>query len=161
MELVKIEKTSTGFSIDPNPYLDVLAELRGELPPGAWSFVSDSGHYDFYSERCVKDLRPISISVGGAGDDYSVMIRFAFNSFAPEQLHIRYSGVSVLLVKMDDGSTASNHVSSGLLRQLGPVLLDEVMPHEYGCVHEIKLTGGQIRVVCADLQAEWISPDRQ
>jgi len=58
MELVKIEKTSTGFSIDPNPYLDVLAELRGELPPGAWSFVSDSGHYDFYSERCVKDLRP-------------------------------------------------------------------------------------------------------
>jgi hypothetical protein len=34
--------------------------------------------------------------------------------------------------------------------------LDEILPHEHGCSHEIKMINGLITVVCADLTATWI-----
>ncbi|WP_147143898.1 hypothetical protein [Stackebrandtia albiflava] len=40
-------------------------------------------------------------------------------------------------------------------RRPGPVQLDEVLPHEAGCRHDIALIGGRVRVVAADLRAEW------
>jgi hypothetical protein len=38
---------------------------------------------------------------------------------------------------------------------LGDFQLDEILPHDKGVSHEIKLTGGVIRVVASDLHAEW------
>lgn len=40
-------------------------------------------------------------------------------------------------------------------RRLGDVQLDEILPHEKGCSHEIEMTGGTIRAVSGDLVAEW------
>ncbi len=57
MKLIRIEPTEHGFFLDPKPYVDQLAQLTAELPPGAAAFANDPGHYDFYSLRCPKDLK--------------------------------------------------------------------------------------------------------
>ena len=41
-------------------------------------------------------------------------------------------------------------------RRLSDVQLDETLPHEHGCTHEIKMIKGLIAVVCADLTAKWV-----
>lgn len=161
MRLVKIEKTSTGFALDPNAYLDKLPDLRAQLPPGAWAFASDPEHYDHHSERCVKDLKLVALAadVDGDADDGALRVRFAFNDVAPEQLTIRYEDASSVLIHSDADARMKAYGAErkGLMHRLGPVQLDEVMPHPDGCEHEIKLIGGTIRIVCADLVASWIS----
>src|SRR5215470_11302016 len=58
MEYVVVEWQGNGvLSHDPTPYLAELPRLRGLLPPGAREFACDPAHYDFYSARCVKDLK--------------------------------------------------------------------------------------------------------
>jgi hypothetical protein len=41
-------------------------------------------------------------------------------------------------------------------RRLSDVQLDEILLHEHGCSHEIKMINGLIAIVCADLTATWI-----
>jgi hypothetical protein len=38
---------------------------------------------------------------------------------------------------------------------LGDVVLDEVLPHEGGCTHEIACRPGTLVVACRDLVAVW------
>ncbi|MBS2966873.1 hypothetical protein KGA66_27820 [Actinocrinis puniceicyclus] len=158
MRFIKVERRDEprGYFLSATEYREQLPELQTELPPGAWAFASNSDHYDFYSERCVKDLKLLALSVAEKSDGTSVVIRFGFNSVAPEQLLIRYTGVSALFVGADAADVA-NGPDSDLVRHLGPIQLDEILPHKYGCEHEIKLIGGTIRIVCADLSASWVA----
>lgn len=64
-------------------------------------------------------------------------------------LTIRYSGVRSVEVADDDGGPIE-------LSDSNTVRLDEVLPHEAGCSHELRLTTGTVRIVCADLTAEWV-----
>jgi hypothetical protein len=43
--------------------------------------------------------------------------------------------------------------------QLGDVILDEVLPHELGCQHEIVCLFGLLIVTSQDLSATWIHAD--
>ncbi|MFD3333820.1 hypothetical protein ACFWV1_14400 [Streptomyces sp. NPDC058700] len=39
---------------------------------------------------------------------------------------------------------------------LGPVILDEILPHRNGCRHEVACWDGTLTIVCRDLRATWI-----
>ncbi|MEV4704083.1 hypothetical protein [Actinoplanes sp. NPDC049316] len=157
MKLVKVSSTDGPWAsqlLDPQPYLNKLPELEAHLPEGARSFATDVDHYDFASARCVKDLRFAGMSIGEAGHGrLAVEIRFAPNRFKHAAgLVLTYDDVVGLDVGA--GPRGEKRMWPDTPR-LGDVQLDEIMPHERGCTHEVKLTGGSIVVTAGDLHAEW------
>lgn len=74
-------------------------------------------------------------------------VDFGHNCWKHEQdLLIRYTGVP--------GFTADPvgaHRGTGF----GAVILDEILPHEDGCSHEIACWDGTLTLVCRDLRATW------
>jgi hypothetical protein len=149
MKFVKVEwrDETCGFWLDPRPYLGELPKMKSTLPPGAWSFVSDPCHYDFSSIRCVKDLGLESI-VAPCGDRQALEILFSPNPWKHEDaLRIRYEGVEKLSVDWENQSAGGGAKDT--------VLLDEIVPTDTGCRHEIALTGAMIAIACTDLTASW------
>lgn len=148
MRFVKAEWDSemNGFSLDPSSYLAELPHMRDALPAGAWAFASDVEHYRMRSSRCVKDLELAGISV--PADKCGVLtLEFAPNQWKHESgLRIRYSGVSHFSIDYDQSID---------WMQTDTVLLDEILPREGGCLHEITLTDASIIVHCQDLEAVW------
>lgn len=154
MRFVKIERTQDGFSLDPSAYLAFLNEHAGSLPSGAAAFACDPQHYDFYGTRCVKDLRLASMSIVDGHGVLSMELSFAPNTFKHDSgLKIRY--LNLLNVSVDASPSVKLKESWPETRRLGDVQLDEVLAHEEGCSHEIRMTGGTILVVSADFVAEW------
>jgi hypothetical protein len=149
MRYVDLNATMAGRpgGIDPGPYLAVLAVLAPQLPAGARAFAADPEHYDFTSGHCVKDL---TISRVQFSDDLpGLEIALRHNCWKHEDdLVIRYQGVGKLTAAFGYGS--SNWTSD---RQ---VILDEILPHDHGCSHEIACWSGSLAVVCRDLTATWI-----
>jgi hypothetical protein len=95
----------------------------------------------------VKDLRPLALPPAVDFPE-QCEIHFTWSGCQDEVLTIRYSGVSSVEITADDGG----HLE---LSDFNNVRLDEVFPHEAGCTHELRLTTGTVRIVCADLVAEW------
>ncbi|WP_405900515.1 hypothetical protein OG242_26430 [Streptomyces sp. NBC_00727] len=148
MKFVKAEWDAEvhGFDLDPSAYLGELPKMRDALPPGAWAHASDAEHYRMRSSRCVKDLELAEISVP-TDKRGIVVIDFAANQWKHESgLRIRYSGVSHFSIDYDQSID---------WMQADTVLLDEVLPREGGCLHEIALTDASITVHCQDLEAVW------
>ncbi|MBE8471449.1 hypothetical protein [Streptomyces justiciae] len=134
--------------IDPRAYLGRLPELAESLPPGARAFATDPGHYDFSGKRCVKDLKPLQVRRTGDGE---IEIRFGHNCWKhDEDLLVRYMGVSRFQVDVLDVCDVA---------ALGDVILDEVLPYEGGCTHEVACRPGTLVVACRDLVAEWVPAD--
>ncbi|MFD4131235.1 hypothetical protein [Streptomyces goshikiensis] len=135
-----------GFDLDPSAYLAELQNMRDELPAGAWAFASDAEHYSMRSSRCVKDLELAAISV--PTDKRGVLtLEFSANQWKHESgLLIRYSGVSHFSIDYDQSID---------WMQADAVLLDEILPRQDGCLHEIALTDASITVHCRDLEAIW------
>ncbi|MEJ3743376.1 hypothetical protein WEI85_08825 [Actinomycetes bacterium KLBMP 9797] len=141
MKYIKIEQTELGFSLDPTAYLDRLEAIAAQLPPGAAAFAREPGHYAF-GDRCPKDLKLDRASLVGTA------LELSFVGYTPEpRLVIRYDGVVSFTAAADEGED-----------DLGRVQLDEILPHDRGCRHEIKLIAGTVAVVCADLTAKWTLP---
>ena len=142
MELVVVEWQDGALMHDPSPYLDKLPELGPRLPAGARAFASDPEHYDFAGPRCVKDLEFGGLSLGGG--PLALELRLEANPWKhSERLVIRYAGVAGVRVGGDP------KVGLSSLR------LDEILPHEHGCSHELMFLTGTVQVICADLQARW------
>lgn len=148
MEYVDVDARTgelSGF-LDPARYLSSLPSIAGDLPPGARAFATDPDHYDFRSRRCVKDLTVQAVR--GAGTE-EVEVELRHNCWKhDEDLIVRYTGVSSFLIDSVDG----DHVRG---TGLGAVILDEILPHEDGCAHEIACWDGTLTVVCRDLRATW------
>lgn len=137
-----------GFALDPQPYLEALAGLAGDLPPGAREWAGDSAHYDFSSVRCVKDLTVGRIGLVDEGPRLVVEIDLRPNEWKHDEgLLLRYSDVRNLRVDTDEGD--------GTEPRLGSLQLDEALPHPAGVAHEIAFTNGSVLVVAADLTARW------
>ncbi|WP_431771715.1 hypothetical protein [Streptomyces cucumeris] len=136
----------SGFNINPAPYLEALPDLLTSLPPGARGFASEETHYSFSSLRCVKDLQLAEITTPvNKGDALS--IRFAPNEWKHEEgLLIRYFGVTRFQL---DFKREADWMSDEA------VLIDEILPRDGGCSHEIELTDSRIHVECEDLTAIW------
>ena len=141
--------------LDPDPYLRELPGLLGQLPPGARAFATDSDHYDFSSLRSVKDLKIDSLVIRETGSaQIGVEVSFAPNQFKHSAgLVIRYEGVVAIAVDVDPIGEGSRIWPD--TRRLGDLQLDEILPADGGCTHEVKMTGGTLLVTCRDLVAKW------
>ncbi|MEU9824003.1 hypothetical protein [Micromonospora chersina] len=157
MRFVKVEVLrdgTRGYALNADEYLRVLPELKDVLPPGAREFAVDPDHYNFFGPRCVKDLQMGRLVVSDAHDRLSVSLWLLPNTFKHERgLMIQYVDVVELAVDVS-GSPRARHVWPET-RRLGDVQLDEILPHEKGCSHELQMTGGSMRLVAADLVARW------
>jgi hypothetical protein len=146
MRYVQVIDDDGAMSLDPQPYLDVLPEIGPRLPQGARQFATDPEHYDFYGNRCVKDLALVR-------EDYHVetetcTVVFAPNSFKHESgLTVNYSGVESVEVRMESSPFPNPMRFS--------VLLDEILPEDGGIVHEYCLRSGSVVIRAADLVAVW------
>jgi hypothetical protein len=150
MEYVNLDAQVGGLSgvLDPSRYLEHLPSISGDLPPGARSFATDRDHYDFHSRRCVKDLT--LRAVRGAGGE-AMEVEFQHNCWKHDRdLVIRYTDVSSFVIDPANGDRGSD---------LGAVILDEILPHNGGCSHEIACWDGTLAIVCRDLQAIWTEAD--
>lgn len=159
MKYAVVTGTSTGFMIDATPYLKVLSELAPQLPPGARKFVSEEAHFEFMGAFAIKDLRfsRLVLTEVEYGGGLRLAISFAPNRFKHDRgLVITYEDVLEFSVRSGDERFAD--IERDLRNHPGDVLIDEVLPHAHGCVHEIALTVGVIRVLCADLHASWVDP---
>lgn len=145
------------INLDARAYLALLPTLAGELPPGARAFATEPGHYDFYGERCVKDLKPQSLLRGEADGEAWVQLGLRHNCWKHEEdLSIRYTGVASLSLDCPDPAEWPS-------LNFTEVTLDEILPHEHGCSHEIGFLTGSLTVVCRDLTATWteaVCPDK-
>ncbi|MCY0939686.1 hypothetical protein [Streptomyces sp. H34-S4] len=136
--------------ISPARYLEHLTSLADDLPTGARGFATAPDHYDFSSKRCVKDLELQHIRGVGA-DDQQMEIQLQHSRWKhDEDLVIRYTGVS----SFNAGSTEDDDWG-----HLGTVILDEILPHQNGCSHEIAFWEGSLAIVCRDLVASWTGAD--
>lgn len=151
MKYVRIEQGQDPWLaniLDPTEYISKLEELSKSLPSGARSYSLSSGHYDPCSPWCVKDLKLKEANLS-VGETMSLRLSFLPNQFKHESgLVINYVDVSSFSV-----STELEGESDPL--ELGDLQLDEILPHQVGCSHEISFTGGSIFVVCRDLRAYW------
>ena len=69
-----------------------------------------------------------------------------------EWLVLRYSDVSSMTLDV----APPNPGSSPRFENLA---LDEILPDQYGCSHEIAFWDSTVRVVCRDLTAEWVTKE--
>lgn len=148
MRFVRVEWDTEyrGFFIDPGAYRQELPGLLGSLPPGAANYAAEPGHFDFGSRRCVKDLRLAEVS---APVDKSGVLSLRFTPSPwkhDEGLLLRYAEVTRFTL---DFERAADWMA------VEAVLMDEVLPREGGCSHEIQLTDSRILVECADLTSTW------
>ena len=151
MKYVELNATVNNISgvISGQAYLRLLPRLAPGLPAGARAFATDPQHYDFYSRRCVKDLTIDALSFRGDDGQLTIEITFGHNCWKHEEnLVITYSGVSTSELRLEDGT--SNWTN------LKPVILDEVLPHDHGCTHEIACRAGTLTIVSTDLVASWV-----
>ncbi|MFB7670621.1 hypothetical protein ACFC26_04310 [Kitasatospora purpeofusca] len=136
--------------LDPGRYLELLPELSAGLPPGARAFATDRSHYDFAGRRCVKDLtfhRAAFLQDGEALD-----LRLRHNCWKhDEDLVIRYAGVTAVRIRTPDEPSTWD--------DLGTLILDEILPHDRGCTHEMAFRPGSVIVTCNDLTATWVAAD--
>jgi hypothetical protein len=133
---------------DATQYLAKLPELAGELPPGAREFATDPHHYDFGSAYSVKDLKLSGIDYSDQAESIDLVLRFAHSPFShAAPLEIRYADVLTFSVEVGEKQPE--------IVRLGTLALDEILPHEHGCSHEIGFHAGSVSVVCRDLVAAW------
>lgn len=151
MRYVIIEQQAHGtYWHDPDPYLAELPRLAPALPPGARAFATHPEHYDFSALRCVKDLRPTALPpTADAADQFQ--IHFTWPASQDHVLTVHYYGITSVQVEADGGGVLE-------LSDFNTVRLDELLPHESGCSHELRLTTGSIRILCQDLNAQWALP---
>lgn len=148
MQYIEIHRGRDGTTLDPAGYLAAMAGMAARLPAGALAFATDPQHYDFTARRCVKDLVPAGLTSGGRGRAAWAELRLTHSCWKHEEdLAIRYHGVRSVVT---DPHTAATDVAD-----LGDVLLDEVLPGEHGCRHEIAFLAGSLTVACEDLVATW------
>lgn len=157
MRYIKVETVGgplSGYSLDADEYLRVLADIEADLPEGARRFALDEEHYNFFGIRCVKDLKLSSATLSDAIDQVSLRLEFAANKFKHDQgLTIKYINVVEFAVDVTAAPKKDNIWPES--RRLGDFQLDEILPYENGVSHEIKLTGGVVRIIASDLFAEW------
>lgn len=143
-----------GYSLDPDKYLGQLLKIQADLPEGARGFALDEGHYDFFGRRCIKDLKVAQVNLADRNDSVSLEIKFAPNEFKHDHgLVLGY--VNVVEFSMSVASVPGTQYVWPETRRLGDVQLDEILPHERGCSHEIQMTGGSLWIVAEDLSFEW------
>lgn len=138
-----------GMMVDPRRYVEVLPEIAPQLPSGARRFATEPGHYEFSSPRCVKDLRLESATYTESGLELEVV--FLPNPWKhTEGLRVQYRGVERVELTREPKDVCETRPR---------IYLDELLPTESGCTHEVEMNGAFLKVWCADLTATWEPTD--
>src|ERR1044072_5051556 len=100
----RVDRLPDGFLVDPRPYMELLPNLEGSLPGGAYSFVTDPEHYNFFSERSIKDLKIERLEVVDGFATLGITLDLSYNELphAP-RLSIKYRDVSNLSLDVTSG----------------------------------------------------------
>lgn len=152
----RVEHLPDGFAVDPQPYLDVLPRLGALLPEGAYRFVTDADHYDFFSERSVKDLKIDRLELSDSFAAVGINLHLGYNELPDvPRLTIGYREVAHLSVDVRAGFQVRSDWVAQRIKRLGGVLTDEVLPDSLGCTHVIEMVHGTISITCRDLDAVW------
>jgi hypothetical protein len=156
LQFSRVERLPDGFLVDPRPYIEILPQLKGSLPGGAYRFVSDAAHYDVFSERSIKDLKVERLELVDSFAVLGIELHLAYNQLPDvPSLTVRYSEVANLSVDVgSEFQIRQDWINEGTKR-LGDVLTDEVLPDARGCIHVIELVHGTISITCKDLEATW------
>jgi hypothetical protein len=152
MQFIDIRNTEHGFFLDPTRYLEWLERCGDQLPEGAAALANDPGHYEF-GGRCMKSLVLDSAVLESC--DLGTGARLVFRAFAGTGepiLVIRYTGITGFSMTLDTEGEANVAKARPGHRE---VLLDEILPADSGCSHEIRLVAGTVLISCRDLDAEW------
>ncbi|MEI5136007.1 hypothetical protein RB199_32125 [Streptomyces libani] len=152
MDYVDLDARINGLTgvISPARYLEHLPQLMDDLPCGARAFATDPDHYSFSSKRCTKDLKLRQLSLPSA-EEPDAEAHFRHNCWKhDEDLTIRYTDVTDFRIGIPHGPASEDP---------GTVILDEILPHEDGCSHEVAFRPGTLYVVCRDLTATWVETD--
>ncbi len=113
---------------------------------------TDPQHYNFDAQRFVKNLKPQRVISGETNGVAWLELQLRHNCWRHEEdLSIRYHGVRNLVL---DPPREDMDVTG-----LREVFLDEILPHEHGCSHEIACLGGSLLVICDDMTAIWVEAD--
>lgn len=156
MRFCRVDRTTTGFLIDPTGYLAALPELLALLPPGAAAFAADPRHSDFSSKFCVKDLKIEQIRIQDGNAQLTMSIDFAFNDInGVPRLSITYTEVTGFDLRTDPDHHAHPDWIGPHVKRLGDVQIDEIVPTPNGCTHEITLITGTLLITCGDLAVTW------
>ena len=132
MHFVRLSPTDKGTHFDPRPYLAALPALAEHLPEGARQFATDPDHYNFYSERCVKDLKLMGLSYLDRRFSLSVEAKFWFNEHREvDELAIHYRAVRSVVIETKDEKPIGP-------TRLGDLMLDEILPYDLGVSHELE-----------------------
>ncbi len=152
----RIDRLPDGFMVDPQPYIEVLPSLASSLPGGAYSFVTDPEHYNFFSERSIKDLKIERLEMVDGFAKLGITLDLAYNQLSNvPRLTIKYRDVSNLSIDVkSEFQMRADWITEGIKR-MGDILTDEVHPNLRGCVHVIEMIHGVISITCADLEAVW------
>ncbi|MGI5170369.1 hypothetical protein ACQEU3_39065 [Spirillospora sp. CA-253888] len=155
MKYVKVDLGDDGVHhLDPNPYLQELSKISAGLPGGARKFAEDPGRYDFFGRRCVRDLRIEDIEADEVeGYEVDMEIRFKGTWKHDGDLLVRYRAVSRFSLDVDPDRLPFFFSKPF---DVGRLQLDEILPLERGCSHEVQFIGGRLLVECRDLAAEWV-----
>jgi hypothetical protein len=69
----------------PEASLRQLPSLGKSLPEGARRSATDPDHYDFFGQRCVKDLKPVVLTPREAGGTRWLELRLRHNCWKHEE----------------------------------------------------------------------------
>jgi hypothetical protein len=152
MQYIKISRGRDGNTLDATGYMDAISAFADQLPSGARAYATDPQHYDFFGPRCIKDLNPVALTRGDSDGQTWVELRLQHNCWKHEDdLTIRYSGVHSVV--------ADPYSAEAEVHTLCDVMLDEVLPHEQGCSHEVAFLAGSLTILSDDLVATWNKAD--
>ncbi|MFD9591264.1 hypothetical protein ACFWA9_00690 [Kitasatospora sp. NPDC059973] len=134
--------------LNPGPYLELLPALSLSLPPGARAFATEASHYDFAGRRCVKDLTLHQAAF--LQEEKALDLSLRHNCWKHEEnLVIRYAGVTAVRISTPNASSTWDN--------LGTLILDEILPHDQGCTHEMAFRLGSVILTCSDITATWVA----
>jgi hypothetical protein len=95
MRFCIIERTEAGYYLDPEPYVRQIQAHAAEMRAEALAFAGDGDHYDFYSDRCAKDLKLDRIEAVDHSGSLSMIADFRFNELPNvPRLKVRYKQVT-------------------------------------------------------------------
>jgi hypothetical protein len=156
IQFSRVDRLPDGFLIDPRPYIEMLPSLKESLPAGAYKFVADPEHYDFFSERSIKDLKIERLEMVDSYAVLGIALELAYNQLPNvPRLSIKYSNVSHVSIEVKSGFQIRPDWINIVTKRLGDVLTDEIHPDTSGCVHSIEMIHGAISIGCSDLEAVW------
>jgi hypothetical protein len=90
----------------------------------------------------------VALSTGDSDGVGWAELRLGHNCWKhDEDLTIRYAGVRTVTTNPTDAAAHPTELVS--------VVIDELLPHEHGCSHQVAFLTGSATITCADLSATW------